>query len=226
MFLNVTQLFTYSFQVIDGPGGRLIDMYFDDDRWGVRYLICRLGPEGEHRDVLVSPLSVTEINSREKKISLILNQKGLELSPDYDEKVPISRQYEEELSQKYDFPQYWITPGLYSVGMEQAVILDHLKQETEKNVELHGEGENSHLRSARELLYYKTEAVDGSAGRVDDFQIHYPTWDIRWLIIQRGILFFKKKKKINIKRIDNLSWAEGSITLLLTKDALREIPEM
>jgi hypothetical protein len=58
MLRNVKDLRGYAIRATDGVIGRVDDFYFDDDDWGIRYLVVDTGSWLSGRKVLISPLAV------------------------------------------------------------------------------------------------------------------------------------------------------------------------
>src|SRR5206468_9733414 len=91
----------------DGPIGVVDEIYFDDQRWGVRYFVVNTGGWLAGRKVLISPVSIDSARSSEKALSVALSRKQIEQSPSVDSDKPVSRQYEEIFARYYGYPYYW-----------------------------------------------------------------------------------------------------------------------
>ncbi len=55
-------------RAIDDELGRVKEIYFDDERWGVRYLIVETGSWLSKRPVLLSPYSIKTIDDASETI--------------------------------------------------------------------------------------------------------------------------------------------------------------
>jgi hypothetical protein len=74
----------------------------------------------------------------------------------------------------------------------------------EKRVEVAArdqQADNTHLRSAREVMGYYIEATDGDIGHVEDFILDDETWEIRYMVIDTKNLV-AGKKSLSIARMD------------------------
>ena len=87
MLRNVKDLRGYALRATDGAIGRVEDFYFDDEDWGIRYLVVNTGswlsdrrvlisPIGGHR-VLVSPDCIRDVSWSEAKVSVDLTRQAV-----------------------------------------------------------------------------------------------------------------------------------------------------
>ena len=58
MLRNVKDLRGYAIRATDGVIGKVDDFYFDDEDWGVRYLVVDTGNWLSGRKVLISPIAI------------------------------------------------------------------------------------------------------------------------------------------------------------------------
>jgi len=95
-------------QARDGAIGKIKDLYFDDEAWTVRYLVADTGSWLTGRKVLLSPFAVQKIRSADEHVLEVnLSRRQIEESPSIDEAMPVSRQFEIEYYQYYNWPIYW-----------------------------------------------------------------------------------------------------------------------
>jgi len=78
----------------DGDMGFVVDVYFDDERWSVRYLVVDTGHVMPERRVLIAPESVVRDQPTDDLIRVRLTRKEVERSPDVDTALPVSLQFE------------------------------------------------------------------------------------------------------------------------------------
>ena len=78
----------------DGRIGSLDDVYFDDERWVVRYLVLDAGGSLAGRRVVISPASVETSLSSAKKLRLALTRSQIESTPPARSDRPGSWGYE------------------------------------------------------------------------------------------------------------------------------------
>lgn len=58
MFRTMTEIKEYTIGATDGTIGSVEDLYFDDERWVIRYLVVATGEWLSSRKVLISPMSI------------------------------------------------------------------------------------------------------------------------------------------------------------------------
>ena len=91
----------------DGQVGTVRDVYFDDERWVVRYLVVETGSWLSARRVLISPYAVRFIDWQTRAVVVNLTRDQVQKSPHIDTDKPVSRQQEDEFNRHYGYPQYW-----------------------------------------------------------------------------------------------------------------------
>ena len=210
----------------DGEIGTVQDLYFDDERWAIRYLIIESGEWLSHRRVLISPLSVLDIGEREKPISVNLNRKIIAASPDVSTKKPVSRRFEVEYSKYFAYPIYWAGGGLWGGAMNPVAFTKGTLTEEEEREALERDSDESHLRSVREVIGYHIRATNGSVGHIDDFLIDNDTWGIEGIIIDTRNWFPGKKVIVEPRMISEILWSESIVAIGMEKDEVRECPEL
>jgi len=94
--------------------GKLKAFYFDDRHWTIRYVVADTGNWLTGRQVLISPYAVVVVNNDRQNLVVALTKKQIEDSPALDSDKPVSRQFERDYYDHYDYPMYW--GGPYSWG--------------------------------------------------------------------------------------------------------------
>ncbi|HZO02167.1 MAG TPA: PRC-barrel domain-containing protein [Burkholderiales bacterium] len=77
----------------DGPIGSIVALYFDDERWAVRYLVVDTGNPMPQRQVLIPPASIERAPAG-GPIRVTLTREQVEKSPDAETERPVWRQHE------------------------------------------------------------------------------------------------------------------------------------
>lgn len=77
----------------DGPIGFIVDLYFDDERWTVRYLVVDTGNPMPQREVLIAPASIAR-DANDDAVHVTLTRAQVERSPEADTQLPVWRQHE------------------------------------------------------------------------------------------------------------------------------------
>jgi hypothetical protein len=76
----------------DGAIGFIVDVYFDDRDWRVRYLVLDTGRPMPQRQVLVSPSCV--VPADDERLHVRLSRKQVEKCPELDEDRPVFLQHD------------------------------------------------------------------------------------------------------------------------------------
>jgi sporulation protein YlmC with PRC-barrel domain len=170
----------------DGNIGSVTNLYFDDDRWTVRYLVVDTGHWLPGRQVLISPFSMRRPAAGERRLDTALTPEQVKNSPDVNTERPISRQQKIAYSDYYGYPYYWAGQmlwGAVAVPMWPAEpSAGKLRAPAEERAAVRAHNErNSHLRDVNHVAGYGIHASDGSLGHVDDFLVDEESWTVRYL---------------------------------------------
>ena len=210
----------------DGAIGRLRDVYFDDQRWAVRYLVVDTGGHAGWlggRQVLISPVSVEAVDWQERAVRLRLSRKQVQGSPDVDTDKPVSRQYENDFLRYYGYPDYWGGPLLggtaaypfFDVGAPIPV------PETAADAAQSGD---PHLRSAAEVSGYGIHATDGAIGHLEDLLFEARSWAIRYLVVDTRNWWPGQHVVIPPDWIGRIDWPERRVEVGVSRDQVRGAP--
>jgi len=91
---NINSLLNYRMEGTDGVIGEVEEFYFDDQTWGIRYLIVKTGGWLSGRKVLISPAALVKADWQNGLFPVNLTKKQITDSPDIDTDKPVSRQQE------------------------------------------------------------------------------------------------------------------------------------
>jgi len=225
MFRKTKEFRGYRLGARDGEIGHLKDFYFDDHTWTVRYLAADTGHWLSDRKVLISPHSVTGIQSTPHKAVLVdLTRKQIEESPSVEAHKPLSRQFETEYYQYYGLPYYWPGPML-SGPVEMPGVYTPVHIPTEPPPPPRPESEDSHLRSTAEIVTYKIQALDDVFGHIEDFIFDDETWAIRYLVADTRNWWPGKRVLLSPQWIAWVSWSQFRVYTDLDHETIRRAPE-
>jgi hypothetical protein len=209
----------------DGDIGQILDSYFDDQRWVVRYLVARTGGWLKGRDVLISPYSVQGVDGSAHAILTRLTREQVQLSPSIDTAQPISRREEARFLAYYGYPLYWPYASSWAWGAEPTLmpmppppVDPGVAAAADKDPEVH-------LRSAREVDGYHVEGSDDAVGHVADFLFEDSTWAIRYLVVDTRNWLPGRHVLISSQWLRDVSWVEGTVEVDLTRAAIEASPE-
>jgi hypothetical protein len=202
----------YRIRATDHELGKVDDFYFDDQEWGIRYLVVDTGKWLPGRLVLISPLSLGEPDWAEQVLPVSLTKKRIEEGPSIGRDRPVSRQHEAALSEYYKWAAYWGPAG--GVG---AIPVKRVKKEKPSG--------DPHLRSVKEVLGYHIDAIGGEVGHVEDFIAETQVWAIRYMVVDTRNWLPGRKVLLSPGWIDKVDWADEQVHVDLTREAVKDSPE-
>jgi hypothetical protein len=227
MLLSTNNLRSAEVHATDGAVGRIDDCYFDSAMWTIRYLVVDTGT-WMGRNVLISPISVGLVDSRQGTVQTSLTQDQIRNSPEMAEHQPISRQYEQSYGRYYGYSPYWIGAGYWGAGAYPGVLAQEAPVEArlpsprvDADDRLNGD---PHLRSCREVTGYHIEARDGSIGHIDDFLLDPDSWAVRYLRIDTSNFIGGDALLVPVSAIDRVGWPDHRVFVHLTQDQIRNSP--
>jgi hypothetical protein len=220
MLIKAKTLKGYTLESFDGDIGKVIEFYFDDQHWTIRYLVADTGDWLFDRKVLISPYALVDVSKEKQHIAVNLTKKQIEGSPPLNCDKPVSRQFEEQYYGYYEWPMYWAGP--YMWGSYSDIVRDSEKWKESTPGEKAGD---PHLRSTQEVSGYHIQGIDGGIGHVDDFIIDDETWAIRYLIVSTHNWLPGKKVLISPAWIERVSWSESKVFVNLSREEIKQAPE-
>jgi len=234
MLRKVTELNGYSLLATDGELGKVKDVFFDDEKWTIRYLVVETGSWLNSRQVLISPYSIAQVNAADESIAVRLTQEQVKNSPDIDTHQPISRQMEGDYSRYYGLGSYWLGPELWGagalpiLGAAQVEGMGHVPNRAEELLEAASDNpEDYHLRSADNVKGYHIRGTDDEIGHVQDMLFDDENWAMRYFVVDtRNWWPGGRKVLIATHWIDRLDWADSLVYVNLTQDQIRNSPEL
>lgn len=222
--LSMSQLESFTLAAVDGEIGRGRDLYFDDETWTVRYLVVDTGKWLPGRHVLVSPMSFAGIDADRQAIRVDLTRQRVKDSPAIDTAKPVSRQFEEGLARHYGYPGYWSGPHRWGLATHP-FLKPAGPTATEREILAREEQRRDpHLRSAREVIGYAIEAVDGAIGHVEDFLVDADTWALRYVVVDTRNWWPGQKVLVSPSRLRDVSWSERSVSVALRRRQIEDAP--
>jgi len=104
-------LFKYRVAARDGVAGHVHDLFFDDRRWQVRYLVVDVHQGLSRRQVLISPICVRDADPVQRRVEVSPAREQIRRGPGVEADRPVSRQHEVALHEYYGIPFYWTVDG-------------------------------------------------------------------------------------------------------------------
>jgi uncharacterized protein YrrD len=203
--------------------GTVSDFLLDDQTKAVRYLVLRTGTWLTERKLLITPISISEVNWLDEEMHLSLTREQVCNSPEIDFTVAISRNIETAFLDYYGYPYYWSGPHLWGTA-ELPERLAKSKEVATSYSSAHSE-DGTHTRSATEITGHQLIATDGEIGRVEDFIVEDESWAIRYLLVNTGNWLSGKSVVVPPQWIERIDWAGAKVYVELTQEAVRNCPE-
>lgn len=230
MLHSVNALTGFSIVATDGDLGSVDAVYFDDAQWMVRYLVVDTGRWLSERKVLISPFAIQTMDWTEKTVRLNLTRQQIENSPGIDADQTVSRQYEAEFHDYFDYPYYWTGPFVWgATAFPESPAANPMQDpDVRHEAELrHKTVDNAdpHLRNCKEVIGYAIRASDAAIGHAEDFLFDDEDWSIRLMVVDPRNWLPGKHVMISPKRIDHIEWAEQTVAVNMTRDEVRHSPE-
>lgn len=205
---------------LDGEIGKVIEFYFDDNHWTIRYMVADTGNWLTGKQVLISPYALEPPFHSDQHITVDLTKKQIEESPALDTDKPVSRQFEMDYSDYYGWPMYW--GGPYMWGAYPDLVRDRNQWNTHRE---NTKSWDPHLCSTDAVRGNRVQASDGQIGHIEDFIIDSENWSIRYLIVDTQNWWPGKKVLIAPQWINNVSWEEGKVFVTLHRETIQQAPE-
>jgi hypothetical protein len=233
MLRSLRDIENYALRTQDGATAVIKDFIVDDFNWLVRYLVAEVGD----RLVALSTTVFADFDDDQQLVHTRLNEAAILDGPVIDLDRPLSRQDEEMLNQYYGWTPYWQSdddvtsientlPGdLTEIPL--ADMQADIEHQRDRLVPVtSGEGKESHLRSAKELIGYSIVARDEDAGKLSDILIQSSDWDLHYLVVDTGGLFPGKKVILSPQWVQMIDGSDQRIQVDLDKDVLHKSPEL
>ncbi|NDP59772.1 MAG: PRC-barrel domain containing protein [Oxalobacteraceae bacterium] len=232
MLRSAKEIEGYAVSATDGDIGHVKDLYLDDEKWVIRYLVVDTGGWLSSRQVLVSPISVGTPNWEQKLLPVLISKDQVSKSPDIATDKPVSRQHEMAYSGYYDYPYYWIGSGYWGGGMVPNQMMpgrggigrsDAGLDEGQRESSGH-ENDDPHLRSCNAVVGYHIHASDGDIGHVAGMLIDEETWAVRYLVVDTSNWWLGHQVLIAPQWIEAVNWFDKTVTVSVTRQAVKDAP--
>lgn len=195
----------------DDKVGAVEDFHFSDRDWVIRYVVVDTDTWLRGRTIVLSPASVERFDRASHAIQVNLTRAQIENSPEINVTRPLFPEQEAALASYYGWPAM----GAVGAGPIHPAAAPQTAERAE----------GSQLRSAREIAGYYIHARDGDLGHVHDFILEDFIWTIRYLAIDTRNWWPGKKVLVAPNWIQGVDWANLTVHVDLTKEAIRGAPE-
>jgi hypothetical protein len=229
MLRNIESLKGCAVVASDGDIGSVEELYFDDEAWGIRYLVVKTGNWSDGRRVLVSPYSVIRTDPGALGIHVELTRQQVSDSPPVDLHQPVSRQHEAEYLRYYGYPTYWGGLDVWGVSSYPAfsrAALSAVSPETRAQLALYGDKPpgDSHLHSTNAVDRFHVAADHSDIGHVSGFIFDDEAWVIRYLAVDTQNWWPSKEVLLATQWIYLIDWFGSTVSTEMSRDSIRDSP--
>jgi len=229
MLVGTKELHGVKIRALDGEIGRIDEILFDDVSWTLRYLIVATGSWLFDRKVLISPVSIGQLDWDERTLNVNLTCDQIKDSPDVDTDKPVSRQWESDYLKYYALPYYWSGSTVWAQPSYLAPVVGQFPMDVDPFPNKDSEGPQDHadhhLRSTKAVTGYGISATDGHIGHVQDFIVDDKAWQIRYLAVDTRDWWPGKKVLLPLDWISGIAWEEKTVAIKHTREQVKEVPE-
>ncbi|MGA1874860.1 MAG: PRC-barrel domain-containing protein [bacterium] len=223
MLRSLNSLTGYKIKTKDSTIGHVDEFYFDDEKWSIRYLVVDTGTWLPGKRVLIAPAAFLGSPDWESRtFPIILTKEMVKESPPIDTNKPVSRRKETELLKYYNWPLYWKVKARGPLPSAYAPTEVFMPRGAKAPVP--EEGEETHIRSTREVTGYHIQANDGGIGHIDDFIIDDSDWSVRYVVIDTRNWLPGKRVLIAPSWIREISWVESKMYVDLSRETIKSSP--
>ena len=228
---SIKSLIGFDLKETDGDIGEVVDFYFDDQSWTVRYVIVKTGNWLSGKKVLISPQAFQQPDWENEEIAVNLTQEQIKNSPDIDTEKPVSRQQEEQLTNYYPWVGYW--GDVHDAGIFGQMPSDLYYEDvtpppasigTDTNLSTE-ENNDQHLHSTEDVDGYNIHAIDGEIGKVVDFIVDDSTWKMKYFVVETGSWLNSKKVLLSTKWIKEVNWENSTVIVNISTESVKNSPE-
>jgi hypothetical protein len=224
MLRSVKDMTSYNIAATDGELGSVKDVYFDDERWVVRYVVVDTGKWLPGRLVLISPVSVKRPDWVSRLLSVSLTQQQVKDSPPIEADRPVSRRKELQYLRHYGLPPYWGAAGLWGAAASPLAMVPAPAPPTHVADDEDLSADETHLRSCREVTGYALQATDGELGHIEDFLFDDLDWAVRYIVVDTRNWWFGGKVVISPEWVDGIDWSARTLRVDVSRDAVKNAP--
>ena len=197
---------------LDGEAGKLKDFLFDDQTWSIRHLIAETKTWRRSRRVVIPSIFLWPADRDCGSVPVQLTIEQVRNSLGTDSVQTVSGRYRLALQQCQFLPHCWMPDAVHSEPSIVPPALDEVRAD---------EAESTNLRSAREVIGYRVQGIDGEVGTISDFVVDDATWVVRYISVRAGFWLFSRTTRLSADCIERLSWLRKDLTAAVTRSSVK-----
>ena len=98
----------YHIEATDGEIGHVENFIVDHRTWAIQYLVVSTRNWWPGKKVLMSPHWIERVSWTDSKVYVDLSRKAIKNGPEYNDSMPVTREYEHRLYNHYKRSAYWL----------------------------------------------------------------------------------------------------------------------
>lgn len=224
MLRETSELIGKRIDATDGHIGSVIDFYFDDAEWAVRYIVVDTGGWLRGRQVLIAPEAVIPGQDVGDALPVDLTRAQIEDSPSILMDQPVSRQQEVAYRQYFGWPPY----AAYAPGGMGGPIIPTATMQPMEPIPDAPQGTDAegdpHLRSVVVVTGNRIEARDGHIGHISDILVDEKTWAVRYLVVDTRDWLPGKHVLIPPQATTGIDWRRAEVHVELDRRQIKAAP--
>jgi len=216
MLRLLNELKNYTILTKDGESGKVIEFLFDDTNWIIRYAVINIRKWLSGGDMLVSSQSFEQPDATSKMFQISLVKEEIKNSPSLPKDRVISREYEKELIDYYNLPEYWSASR--DEQNENNDNIEELKNKIKTTEEFK-------LRGVEKFEDFIVHATDSEIGNISNFLVDDETWMIKFIVVEAGKFLKAKKILLSPEWIAKIDWEYKAFTVNINAEKINNSPE-
>jgi hypothetical protein len=209
----------------DGDVGTVVELYFDDVTWRIRYLAVKMA-RSAGRTVLLSVAALRQPDWQAHVIQANHTLGQICNSPVADIARPVTRQHEVTLHRHYLWPVYWVG-GFYELPrLEISPGADGLGTLTTASPHVGVRQLEPQVRGLRDVTNCRVRAADGLLGQVHDALFDDETWSMRYLVVNMQAWLPDRLVLVSPHWLTKVSWPDHEIRVDLTREIIKKSPKV
>jgi len=212
---GIKEVSDYTIKARDGVVADVYDFYFDDRVWKIRYLVGKVDVIG--RKVLIPSRTLIQQDATNHSLATSLTKSEVKFAPSLDIAQPVSLQQKAKLQENHGCSLAWLAQKTFLLRLLGLNSPENAADDTTQN--------NSHLRSAQEILGYHIQASDGQIGYLDNLLFENNSWNIQFIVVSTHRWLPGRKVLVSPAWVQTINWSQAKIYMNLTRDSIENRPE-
>lgn len=221
--LRTSEILRGAIRATDGSIGSIDDLLIDDQTWIVRWIVIDTGSWVPGRKVLLPPSCFGQSAPTDREFPVNLTRQKVQDSPIIITDVPVSSRKPAlygHCGWASWFAGYFPLAGAGLAGPPGGFDSPRGSLHdvpTERR-------DDPHLCSAKEVKGYHIRATDDDIGHVDEFLVDQDGWAIRYIVVDTGSWWAKKRVLVSPQWIRDVSWTDQRIQVDFTRNEVKDSP--